>query len=1527
LKKFWIIAGLFVFLAVMGWGQTSYTWAGGATGAWENENNWEDDNGTPALDYPGNNDVIDDIVEIGSNVSVTISGSMITIAKLTIDSGSTLTLGADLEVSGVLTNNGTLELNEHILTVGSLTNTGTIGLQGVSNQVIVGVSAPTGILGTIHYHGNTSQQGEWVFGNTYTNLTVDKPMNTAGALTVNGNAEFDVPISATSVTVTGTSTMSASVSTTGGTTVSGATTITGMTLAADGTVGMGAVTGASLTVSASGAITLNSANDAATVSLTSTGTGNISYNSAAGVTATASAANGNIAITADTGNITVGAGGISGSGTIGLTATAGSVTGTGAITGTALNVSASGAITLSGANNAATVGLTSTGTGNISYNSATGVTATASATNGTIAITEATGNITVGAAGINASGNITLTATTGNITVGGGITTTGTGSVSLLAPTGNVAINNAITSGGAGTEGVGAAVYINARALTGGSAINLTASGGACAYLEALTGYTGTVTGGIIHYHYTKTHIVYSSADDPSTHFGLTEPYEYRNSGSEYGPFTADTNCNIYIIDVGNITGENPNTFTTSGTGFIEFRGTYTADSVTLASGSGGIRFAGSSVTITLGGAFAITQDLHVQTDSTINATSIELAKIDGDSDLTLIPTVGGIKLSGDIAITGAGKVDAVGSVEITASKAVTVNDTTVTQAAGKTLAFGAGSSLVLDGTASWLQGASAPHNGFYGENGEIIFNAGSTLETKDFYVDAAYTVTLNGAGNIIASGNVEINNTLNGGINLNRATITMNGAASTLKVADDSISLCNLIVAANGKTTLTSGNLSDTAITFQGSVTIGLGATLDCGLFDINMFGDWEQYGTFTRGNNKVEFGSSASSGHTYNIRGDTNWYILACHEDSATLRFSNFSGTSKHTVEEELQISPSTKNGNRNITLTRDTNTPAPPATPPLTPTNSFWHLIIDTDNLELEYVNIFYCFMDGDPIFESPNVTAMPYSSHWNVGWKSERGFLYAYTEDTTHTGKIDRIRLQASMDIAPFGTLGLNDGFKITLTAAGKDYTGAIRNYQRVSGSIDSIYILLNEDTMPYDTGLTFRWEITQNTVIKDDATGNRIIGTAGDFGTTTDTAPPRITYALAVPGHNEIYFQVSENITANPVEVSVLSFTGGTFTRISAREFKVTLGANNNFTASQLASGITFSLNGLADSAQPAVDLSISDPTLPSPKYPENYLYSAYDTVAENPLVYSPANKGYVLASGINTYAEHRATDILISVPQANSADTRYFVLPVWARYESVADTNTSSGVVDFSGKQSMERDDITVQARVNGALGTPNIVYGFNIPGDFKSGADNGGSSGLWHIIPTPPPNPVFVNMVPKIYPATERPSGGIPPAPPPLFNYQIPKSTFTANGILEFFFRLNSGSDLLAGRLDIAAGAAIPADWYRRVKPFYIKVQDAARQRGSVTIFNNVINSEKREQAFLDYKLAKSGRVTVQVFTLDGSLVKVLVRENQNASDSYYRVSWDGTNNGGRPVARGMYFIRIVAPDIDEIRKVMVIK
>ncbi len=101
--------------------------------------------------------------------------------------------------------------------------------------------------------------------------------------------------------------------------------------------------------------------------------------------------------------------------------------------------------------------------------------------------------------------------------------------------------------------------------------------------------------------------------------------------------------------------------------------------------------------------------------------------------------------------------------------------------------------------------------------------------------------------------------------------------------------------------------------------------------------------------------------------------------------------------------------------------------------------------------------------------------------------------------------------------------------------------------------------------------------------------------------------------------------------------------------------------------------------------------------------------------------------------------------------------------------------------------------------------------------------------------------------------------------------------------------------------------------------------VDHVRQQRGGVSILNNVIDPHQGQKCTIQIALRKKGSLTVQVMTLDGAIVKTLER-GEKAPDSYVYY-WDGTNTAGNAVARGMYFIRIAAPDIDEIRKVLVIR
>jgi hypothetical protein len=110
-----------------------------------------------------------------------------------------------------------------------------------------------------------------------------------------------------------------------------------------------------------------------------------------------------------------------------------------------------------------------------------------------------------------------------------------------------------------------------------------------------------------------------------------------------------------------------------------------------------------------------------------------------------------------------------------------------------------------------------------------------------------------------------------------------------------------------------------------------------------------------------------------------------------------------------------------------------------------------------------------------------------------------------------------------------------------------------------------------------------------------------------------------------------------------------------------------------------------------------------------------------------------------------------------------------------------------------------------------------------------------------------------------------------------------------------------------------------------RQFDLFRFGIKDVRAQRGGVTILNNVINPTTGERTAIQVVLAEAGAMTATVFTLDGDVVRRLYNDRQAAGT--YTYFWDGKNNAGLPVARGVYFVRVVAKGMDEIRKVLVVR
>nr|MCR4954694.1 hypothetical protein [Treponema sp.] len=94
-------------------------------------------------------------------------------------------------------------------------------------------------------------------------------------------------------------------------------------------------------------------------------------------------------------------------------------------------------------------------------------------------------------------------------------------------------------------------------------------------------------------------------------------------------------------------------------------------------------------------------------------------------------------------------------------------------------------------------------------------------------------------------------------------------------------------------------------------------------------------------------------------------------------------------------------------------------------------------------------------------------------------------------------------------------------------------------------------------------------------------------------------------------------------------------------------------------------------------------------------------------------------------------------------------------------------------------------------------------------------------------------------------------------------------------------------------------------------------KLKNLTSQRGGVTILNNVINPLKGEKTVVEIQNPSAGKVRVFIMTVDGNVVTYLSRGNLSAGN--HKFTWNGKNQSGSAVARGMYFVRVIGNGFDE--------
>ncbi|MCG8570071.1 MAG: hypothetical protein MJB14_08025 [Spirochaetes bacterium] len=152
-------------------------------------------------------------------------------------------------------------------------------------------------------------------------------------------------------------------------------------------------------------------------------------------------------------------------------------------------------------------------------------------------------------------------------------------------------------------------------------------------------------------------------------------------------------------------------------------------------------------------------------------------------------------------------------------------------------------------------------------------------------------------------------------------------------------------------------------------------------------------------------------------------------------------------------------------------------------------------------------------------------------------------------------------------------------------------------------------------------------------------------------------------------------------------------------------------------------------------------------------------------------------------------------------------------------------------------------------------------------------------------------------------------------------FKISSSDSEFTDDAVLSMVLKVG---DLYCyqSKEDVDSSSFKPQD----IEAYQIQLNTTDFTESSVLIFNNVINPNQNEEVTLTYHLEKSGPVSIMVYDLTSRLVCILKTEPVAAG--VHTVSWDGRNNNGKIVSRGVYFIRVRAPGIsNQIRKVLVIK
>lgn len=74
-----------------------------------------------------------------------------------------------------------------------------------------------------------------------------------------------------------------------------------------------------------------------------------------------------------------------------------------------------------------------------------------------------------------------------------------------------------------------------------------------------------------------------------------------------------------------------------------------------------------------------------------------------------------------------------------------------------------------------------------------------------------------------------------------------------------------------------------------------------------------------------------------------------------------------------------------------------------------------------------------------------------------------------------------------------------------------------------------------------------------------------------------------------------------------------------------------------------------------------------------------------------------------------------------------------------------------------------------------------------------------------------------------------------------------------------------------------------------------------------------------------ISYSLSTNSHVKLDIYDVAGQLLNILVDENQEAGS--YQVVWDGKDNTGKEVIRGVYFYKLKADKFTATKKLILLR